>query len=261
PWRKRHDVCFGTRGHEAARTLEHGVHQVAHGKAVIDHDRPGAALAEHHDAVAGLDQVLQPVADDDHRFSRFPEPADQRQHVLHLLYRYCGRRLVHDDDLPLEQDRTADRHDLLLTTRELPHDVVGADLGVEFPEHGARPLPHCPAIRDDAEAADFLTEEHVLPDPEIRGQLEMLIDHLDLQLIARHARRAHLQRSAAIEEVSGIGLVEPCQERQEGGFAGTIVTNDADHLMRVEVEADAVNGPHRPEGLDEVTHCDQWLLV
>ena len=47
-------------------------------------------------------------------------------------------------------------------------------------------------------------------------------------------------------------MMEAGEQREEGRFAGAVVAHDADHLVRIEVQADAVHGADRSEGLDHV---------
>jgi hypothetical protein len=74
----------------------------------------GASVAQHHDTVGDRQHIVQPMRDQDDRDAFRLQPPDEVENALHLTHGECGRRLVHDDQLRVEGQRSRDRHRLLL---------------------------------------------------------------------------------------------------------------------------------------------------
>ena len=79
------------------------------------------AVAQHEDAVGGLDDLIQPVRDEDDRDAVRLEAGNHLQQLLGLCDRQARCRLVQNDEARLEAERLGDLDDLLLGKRE-PRD-------------------------------------------------------------------------------------------------------------------------------------------
>ena len=77
--------------------------------------RDPAAVAEHGDAIGDPEDLVETVADEQHRDAAVSEPVDLAEQALRLVRRQRGGRLVHDQDPGVERDRLGDLDGLLGT--------------------------------------------------------------------------------------------------------------------------------------------------
>ena len=195
----------------------------------------GAAVAQHDDAVGDRQHVVQPVRDQDDGDAFRLQPADQVEHALHLAHGKRRRRLVHDDQLRVEGQRTRDRHRLLLAARER------ADRAVDRRQMRAQPLDHLCRLAVHLGLVDkagnqaeqllhrLAAEEDVGGHVLLLGQRQVLVDHLDAEL----APLAGIERQdvLAVElDRAGIGAVNAGDGLHQRRLAGAIVADQADHF-------------------------------
>ena len=92
---------------------EHGGDQLQLGHLGHRRDGDGAAVAHDRDPVADRVELVELVADEDHRHALALELADHVEQDRDLVLVERAGRLVHDHQLGLERDRAGDRHHLL----------------------------------------------------------------------------------------------------------------------------------------------------
>ena len=97
---------------------DHAPHELVRGQGRGLVGRDERAVLEDRDAIAQVEDLLQPVRDVDHGDAAGGEPADDRVEQLDLAVAEGGGRLVHRDDPSIERERLDDLDDLLLGDRE-----------------------------------------------------------------------------------------------------------------------------------------------
>ena len=151
------------------------------------------AAAQDHDAVADLEDVGHPVADQDDGDALRLHPPDEVEDLGHLADRDRRRRLVHQHELGVREPRARDRHRLALAARHLADEVAGPGLGLELREELARALDHRRLV-EHAERArallDLAAEEDVFGGGQVVAEREVLIDDLDALVRARRSAGA-----------------------------------------------------------------------
>ncbi|CAG4918874.1 unnamed protein product [Acidocella sp. C78] len=124
----------------------------------------------------------------------------------------------------------------------------GGDLAMDLPlvehRHQAHEAPHRLAAKEDVGA-------HI----EMIGKGEILIDRLDPG-IARIARRAERHLLAAEPDRAGIGPVHAGNHLHQGGLAGPVVANHAEHLAGGHFERHAAQHLDRAEPLVDAAHLE-----
>ena len=55
----------------------------------------------------------------------------------------------------------------------------------------------------------------------------------------------------AVADAARIGLIDTGQHLHQGGFAGTIFTEQGHHLARIDPQTRFIEGAHTGEGLDD----------
>ena len=207
-----------------------------------------ADLAEvhHDDAIGHVLDDREIVTDEQQR------EAVASLHVLQDvedlgLHRHveCGHRLVADQHLRIESERTSDTDALELTTRELVRAAfaelrVDPDRDHQFLDAFLRPgalrvAPHRDALADDV--ADLTTR--------VERRDRVLEDHLQIGTDLAERLAFHVRKVVAlVVDASGLDVVEANDRLGNGGLAATRFAHDAEGLAFGDVEADAAHGMH-----------------
>ena len=94
------------------------------------------------------------------------------------------------------------------------------------------------AVEADARAGP---EHQVLEHRERRDEAHVLVDHADAQLEGV-PRRVEPDLASIDADVTLVGLVQARQDGHQGGLAGAVLTQEAQHLARHRRERDVVVG-------------------
>ena len=162
------------------------------------------------------------------------EPLDEVEHLGGLLHAQGGGGLVEQDDLRVTEQRPRDRDRLPLAAgqrrdRHPRAGQLGRQLREQFPAadlHGH--LVHSPRC-------DLAAEEKIRHDAQVLAQREILEHGLDAQ--GAGVLRAVQPTLAALEAEGAVRWrVHPGQDLDEGRLARPVVTNQGEHLARVELK-------------------------
>ena len=96
------------------------------------------AVAEDGGAVAQLEHLVEPMADEQHRDAASPQVPDDREQALDLVRRERRGRLVEDQDARLERQRLGDLDELLVGHRQAADRRADIELDVELLEQRLR---------------------------------------------------------------------------------------------------------------------------
>ncbi len=222
---------------------DHELGHVAHGELLRGPAGDHRTVPQHGDPVGDLGQLVQPVADVDHRDTGVPHGPDRGEHGADLAVGEDGRRLVEDEDDGILRECLGDAHELLLGHREVRRPDLGevgrqAD-ALEQLDHA---LPLGAAV-DDAVSPDLAADEQVLRDGELTEEVRLLVDGRDPGV--QGGRRAARGELAPVDDdralVGGLRAGDDLDQRR---LAGAVLTDDRVHLAGLQLEVDA------PEGAD-----------
>ena len=198
-------------------------------------------VPEHRHAVAELEDLVEPVRDEDHAATLRDELAGRPEHPLDLRLAQRRGRLVEDEQAGVADEQARDLDELALADRE------GLDRSAE---------PHVaePELVEDApgllgETAPSVEERHVEPaeedvvlDAELGHEAQLLVHERDPVRLG--VVRVPERELLAVE--ADHPLVGPDQADEglhEGALAGAVVPADRVHLADPDVERKA---PGRP---------------
>ncbi len=223
----------------AGHRLRHGAPGVARRVARLDH----AAVAQDGQPLGDGEHLVELVADEHDRDAALLQPAHDDEEPLDLAVGQRRRRLVHDEDLRVVDERAADRDELAVGDGQPLHlgvEVEGQSQVVDDALGGgadARPR------REDAALGELAQHRDVLGGGEVREEGEVLVDHLD---------------AAADGLVGGEVPVRRADDLDEGRLAAAVLTGEAVHLARRERQGDPVQRVHTAVRLDDVADLEDW---
>jgi hypothetical protein len=214
----------------------------------LEHPRAGTVLDDlavpHPDDPLGMLGDVFFVGDHDDGLAGVVEPA---QHVHDLLagggVEVAGG-LVGEDDVRVVDQRSGDRHPLLLTAGELIGPVVQPVGEPDHPGHVDRPL--LVLLREFAAPLVGQGELDVLGDGVLLDQVVRLEDEADVS--APDLRELVVVElgdiTPAVEVVAAAGTVEATEQVEHGALARARLAHDGDVLALVEVDGDAFERVH-----------------
>ena len=197
---------------------------------------------------------------------------DPESHVLALLGVQPGGRLVEQQQLRLQAERAAHLHDLAHSVGQVRDPllpVVGELQEVDDVFHAAPVLellsPHRGEEQEMGQRrrapVDMTADEEVLQDGGVLEELDVLEG-------ARQAERRDAMRrqrgdvAAREPNAPAVGGVDAAHQVEERRLAGSVRSDDGEHLALLDVEAHVVDGTNAPEAdrqvLDgEVAHLSR----
>ena len=140
------------------------------------------AAPKHGDAVGYAEHVGHAVTDENDRDAALLQAPDQVEHLGDLAHGNGGRRLVHQHDLGVREQRAGNRHGLALAAGHLAHQIARAGLRLQLREELTGAPVHRLVVEntDRAEAGtQFPSEKDVGRGGEIVAKREVLVDDLD----------------------------------------------------------------------------------
>ena len=208
------------------------------------------AVAEDRRAVAQLEDLVEPVADEQDRDATRPQVADDREQALDLVRRERRRRLVEDQDARLDRQRLGDLDELLVGHRQAADRRADVELDVELLEQGLRGPPRRAPVEDPEPAGRGVADEHVLGDGQVREEARLLVDDGDAEG-AGVGGAVDLGRLAVERDRAAVGLVDAGQDLDQRALAGAVLADQGVDLARDEVERDVVERLGRREALGD----------
>ena len=140
------------------------------------------AVAQHHDAVGALLDLVEPVRDEDDRDAARLEVGDRPRssRSVSVSVRLRGR-LVHDDDARVERQRLGDLHHLPLRDRQIGDRRVGREVDAEPVQQRRDARAQRLAVDQPQRPAParLAADEDIGGDVEIVEQVEFLMDEGD----------------------------------------------------------------------------------
>ena len=198
----------------------------------LAHDR---AVAQHHDAVGALLDLVQAVRDEDHRHAAGLELGDHLQEARRLRGGEARGRLVHDDDARVERQRLDDLDELALRERQLGDRRVRLEVDAE-PAQQRRHLGLERRAVDQPQrpAEDRLAADHdVGRDVEIVEEVELLVHEGDAR---RHGAgdRERGVLDAVDADRAFARLDDAAQDLHQGRLAGAVLADQRQHLAALD---------------------------
>ena len=213
---------------------------------LVDDEPP---VAEHEDAVAMRERLLEAVGDEDEADALGCQLVRQREEPLAFAGGERGGGFVEDEEARLLGDRLGELDELLLAAPEAAErgarvDVAEADPG----EHATG--GHVQATEADEAAAvgPVAAEEDVLGDAERAGGGELLVDEADADVLA-FAHRGERGGAAVEGDLAGRGREGAGDDVDQRRLAGAVLADEADDLARRDAEVDAMQHGHVAEAL------------
>ena len=204
--------------------------------------------------------MVRVVCDEDDADAVVARCEDVAQHDTGRLHAERRRRLVQDQDARTEVDGARNRHRLPLASGERPDRLIGI---ADVDPHLQHVLARLPLGEGDVESAQrphalrrLRAEEEVAPDRHQRHDREVLVDGRDA-VGARLARGVEGQLAALDEQSPLVRRVRAGEDLDQRRLAGAVVAQDAEHLPRVDVRGDVLEGDDVPEVLADVIDLQQ----
>jgi hypothetical protein len=214
-----------------------------------------APVAHHGDRVAQRQDLVEVVADEDHRGAGSSDVAQHPVKGVPLVLGERRTRFVEEDDACRRLDAAHDLEHLLTGHREVARRSVGRDLYVEHAAQLAVPPPHV-AGPHHATRRRHLSGEDVLHRAEagIHGQL--LVDR-------RQAQVPEVTRPAAPEGMAEqldhplVGDHATADDAQERRLAGTVLPHDGVDGTGFDGERSTLHCSGATECLGDVDTCQR----
>ena len=159
-------------------------------------------------------------------------------------------RLVENDDVGFDRERSADRNERTLGRRKRRNRRIGIEIAAHDrerlgggvldsrPRYEADPRPRIAGLN-----RDVLGDRHPLDEPQI------LVDEGDRQRI-----RSGADRLSGIEDLAGVGFVHPRQDFDQRRLAGAVLSQERVDLAATDVEVDMIERKRPGEALDKPGH-------
>ena len=215
-------------------------------------------LAVTHDAhvVGNLKDFIRLVGDEHDGDAGITKLTDSDEQGVNLFLGQRGGRLVHDDELGVEQQGTADGNQLLVGHTQFAHFGiqinVAADLGQGFPGGGIPAL----AIDQLGTGGNLRVDGQVLTDSQVGENGQILIDDLNTQTggFGGGNLRDGLSLKDYFAFVSGI---DTGNNLDKGRLAAAVFTGQAHNFSGTYSEVYVIQCVNTGKGLADSGHLKQ----
>ena len=208
------------------------------------------AAAVHDDDAVGDVHGLLLVVRDDHR-GRVRLVVQAPQPVAQLLAHACverAERLVEQQHLRVDRERTGEPHALALATRELGRVAVAEPRQL----HELEQLGHALLDLRARPAANLEPERNIVPDGHVLEGGVVLEDEADAARLRRDVRHvASLEVDAAL-----VRPLEPCDHTQQRRLAAAARPEQRRQGSGFDLDGDAVERSEVAEALDDGSRLD-----
>src|SRR5262249_38806403 len=207
---------------------------------------------EHADTIAHHQCLILVMG---HVNDRYPQALvqmlDLQLHLLPQLLVQRTQRLIHEEELGLEHDRTRNCNALLLTPRELLGISRLKSRQIDELENRLNATGNIAP----AQPAHLERKGDIACDRQVWEERIVLKHHANVALIGR--QRA--DRSSRKLYLAGIRVRQAGNHLKRGRFAGTRWTEQAQELALCKCEGDPVDGPYGVKYLRHVVELEQGL--
>ena len=187
------------------------------------------AVAHDDRAVGDLQHFVQLVADKQRADALLLGGTNHGKQRADLLLRKRRRRLVHDDQARILQQRLGNGDQLAVDDRQLPDTCIQVQLHVDACQRGGGGAAHVAPVDELAILGHLLVECQVLRHRKVGKQREVLVD--DLDALANGLDRVHLRQAAAVEhDLAGIGRIDPGNHLDQRRFARPVFADQTGDL-------------------------------
>ncbi len=177
------------------------------------------------------------MADEDHGDAVGGELRHDRQQAVGLGMGERGRRLVHEDEPRIADQRPADGDDLALGDRQRVERRVEIERDAEPGKHPFGLRPHLAPPDQPRAGAEDVAEGDVLGDGHLRKQREVLPDDV-MPRAARGDRRHRFDPPAEIVHLgAGVGRVDAGDDLDQRALARAVLAGEAVHFAGQHFEA------------------------
>ncbi len=201
------------------------------------------AVAQYGHAVGELEDLVDPVRDEDRRHAVVPKLPYDREEGLDLVVGEGAGRLIEDQQARVDRQRTCDLDHLLSVRPQPSHGKRRVELQPEPLDGGARPGSRRLPVDETAAPRHPMPEEDVLGDREIGCKRRLLRDGRDA-LAERVRRRAERRRSAGELDRPRVRLDLPREDAEHRGLARAVLAHQRMHLCRVDAQRGAAQRVH-----------------
>ena len=197
------------------------------------------AAAENGKALGNLKDLIELVADKQDGNALLLELQDDAEKCLNLLAGQSGRRLVHDDELRVEHQRTADGDHLLFRDRKLAQSGVQIDREADPRNRLFRDRAHILPVYKFLFRDQLTVDRQILHDAQVGENGEVLIN--DLNAAFNGGKRRDLLQGFALKfDGAGITLINAGNDLDQRGLAAAVFTSQAVDLARTDLQRNAV---------------------
>src|SRR5699024_6277084 len=211
-----------------------------------------ASQSQHHGTVGDRTDISHVVTDQDDAKALVTQLIDEVENLCSLGHTECRGGLVQHDHAWSAEQGTCDRDDLPLPTgqRRHRHTQVG-----DVDREGGQELPgaafHLDLVQGAGEVELLVPEEEVPDDVEVVAKSEVLVDGGYTQALCVCGVCDVDRLAVPGDDTAVVGGVCPGDHLDQGGFSGTVVTEERDDLALLHAKVDLVQGAHCPEGLGD----------
>ncbi len=213
-----------------------------------------SAMTHDSDARRNLDDFAELVRDEDDRHAARGHGAQRPEKPIGLARGQRRGRFIEDQDAGAAHQRLGDLDPLLLADRQIGDHSVRVEVDVEVAPDGGKALDH--RLSRQATVRPGAADQQVLGDRVALHEFEMLVDHADAerQGIGRIADLHRLAIDLDDALVGGIGAEEHVHQ---AGLAGTVLTEQAEDVARMQRQVDTAHRLNRAKALGDAAHGDK----
>ena len=198
------------------------------------------------------------MADEEDRLPLGLQPVNEVVKRMDFLVAQRRRRLSHDHHAGVDGEGAGDGHQMFRGNAEIAQQGFRIQIGVDALQKRRGPRLHRRPVDQTKAAARRMAEIDVLRHRQLVKQHGFLMDR-------GHARagggigigemhRGSIHRNAAL-----IGLIDPGQYLDHGGFSGAILTDQRGDLSGIKVKLHPREGPHAGESLGDAAQGQHRL--
>jgi hypothetical protein len=258
---RRHHRRGGTALPGAVVSSAHQLDHVGDGGLVRLSPPHQPSVAEKRDGAGDLGDFLELVADEDEGGAFGGPGVDEVDQLSRPPRRKRRRRLVQDDQ-PHARRRGGPRdldHLALAegqgTDRGIGRDPVSGKQGVE---RGPRPQPVRRAPSGQRPRGIGGLDEEVLGHRQVGAERQFLVHHPDAVGLRRGGVMGAPGQLSVEQDLPCARRHHAAEDLHQGGLAGAVAADEADHFTRPDVEVDPVVRHGRAVCLADAAQGDQW---
>ena len=227
---------------------DHQPHQLFHVGVAGSQRFDVGAVAQHGDAIADGENLVQVVRDKHHADAQQPQIVHHAEQVLGLARRQRGGRLIQHQHPRLQRQRLGDLNELLLRHAQLLHRAIEIDSHRQPLENGLGLAPHRPPIQQAPAVPDLPVEEDVVDGAHVGNQREFLKNNADagLDRLAIVVKAALL---AVDKNIALVRLINAAHDFHQRRFAGAVFAQQGVHFAALNGQIDAVQRLHAGKAL------------